>query len=216
MSKAEAHSPDQRGSAGANVVAERSFGDHLTAAGIDRVVIIDDYSAARGGATTLSLLSARLFRDLGIPVTYICGDDGANAELRARDVTILALGGRDLLSAKRMMAAFTGIHNLHAARMIAAWIRTNDTPNTAYHVHGWSKILSPAIFSSLVPVASRCVIHAHDFFAACPNGAYFDYQAQRICPHPPLGGLALRPPVTSEAIRKSFGGLCGVPMSSGF
>lgn len=191
MSKAEAHSRDQRGCPSANVVAERSFSDHVIAAGLDRVVIIDDYSAARGGATTLSLLSARLLRDLRIPVTYICGDDGANAELRALGVTIVALGGRDLLNAKRITAAFTGIHNVNAARMIAAWVRANDTPNTAYHVHGWSKILSPAIFSSLAPVASRCVVHAHDFFTACPNGAYFDYQAQRICPHRPLGVACL-------------------------
>lgn len=190
MSKTEAHG-NQRGRPGANAVAEHSLGDHPTAVGLDRVVVIDDYSAARGGATTLSLLCARLLRDLGIPVTYICGDDGANADLRALGATIVALGGRDLLNAKRVMAAFTGIHNVNAARMIAAWIKANDTPNTTYHVHGWSKILSPAIFSSLAPVASRCVVHAHDFFAACPNGAYFDYQAQRICPHRPLGAACL-------------------------
>ena len=130
-------------------------------------------------------------RDLDIPVTYICGDDGASAELRALDVSIFALGGRDLLNAKRTTAIFTGIHSACAARMIAAWVKANDTPNTAYHVHGWSKILSPAIFSSLAPVASRCLVHAHDFFAACPNGAYFDYQAQRICPHRPLGMACL-------------------------
>lgn len=154
---------------------------------IDRVVIIDDYTSARGGATTLSLLSAKLFRDLNIPVTYICGDDGANAELAGLGVSIVPLNSHDLINAGRAKAFVAGIYNVFAVRMIATWVRANDTPNTAYHVHGWSKILSPAIFKALMPVARRCVVHAHDFFLACPNGAFFDYQAQEICFRPPLG-----------------------------
>jgi glycosyltransferase involved in cell wall biosynthesis len=154
---------------------------------IDRVVIIDDYSTARGGATALSILSAKLFRGLDIPVTYICGDDGNNAELAALGVSIVRLNSRDLINAERGKAFFAGIHNVFAVRMIATWVLANDTPNTAYHVHGWSKILSPAIFKALMPVARRCVVHAHDFFTACPNGAFFDYQAQKICLRRPLG-----------------------------
>ncbi|MGO7209469.1 glycosyltransferase family 1 protein, partial [Rhizobium ruizarguesonis] len=56
---------------------------------IDRVVIIDDYSVARGGATALAVLSAKLFRGLDIPVTYICGDDAANVELVALGVSMV-------------------------------------------------------------------------------------------------------------------------------
>lgn len=158
---------------------------------IDRVVIIDDYSVARGGATGLAVLSAKLFRGLGIPVTYICGDDAANAELAALGVSMVGLKSRDLLSAERAKAFVTGIHNGAAVRMVANWIAANDTANTIYHVHGWHQILSPAIFRALVPVARRCVVHAHDFFTACPNGAFFDYQAQEICLRRPLGGSCI-------------------------
>ncbi|WP_222411614.1 glycosyltransferase family 4 protein [Rhizobium leguminosarum] len=158
---------------------------------IDRVVIIDDYSVARGGATALAVLSAKLFRGLDIPVTYICGDDAANAELLALGVSMVGLNSRDLLSAERAKAFVTGIHNGAAVRMVANWIAANDTANTVYHVHGWHQILSPAIFRSLMPVARRCVVHAHDFFTACPNGAFFDYQAQEICLRRPLGGSCI-------------------------
>ncbi|WP_455274117.1 glycosyltransferase family 4 protein [Rhizobium herbae] len=158
---------------------------------IDRVVIIDDYSMARGGATALAVLSAKLFRRFDVPVSYICGDDGANTELAELDVAIVPLNNRDLINADLAKAIVTGIHNVAAVEMITAWIRRNDTPNTAYHVHGWSKILSPAIFKALVPVASRCVIHAHDFFTACPNGAFFDYQAQEVCMRRPLGASCI-------------------------
>lgn len=155
---------------------------------IDRVVVIDDYSVARGGATGLAVLSAKLFRGLDIPVTYISGDDAANAELAALGVSMVGLNSRDLLSAERAKAFVTGIHNGSAVRMVANWIAENDTANTVYHVHGWHQILSPAIFKALAPVAGRCVVHAHDFFTACPNGAFFDYQAQEICLRRPLGG----------------------------
>nr|KZA99711.1 glycosyl transferase [Rhizobium leguminosarum] len=155
---------------------------------IDRVVIIDDYSVARGGATALAVLSAKLFRGLDIPVTYICGDDAANADLIALGVLMVGLNSRDLLSAERAKAFVTGIHNGAAVRMVGNWIAANDTANTVYHVHGWHQILSPAIFRALMPVARRCVVHAHDFFTACPNGAFFDYQAQEVCLRRPLGG----------------------------
>ncbi|MGO6970328.1 glycosyltransferase family 4 protein [Rhizobium leguminosarum] len=155
---------------------------------IDRVVIIDDYSVARGGATALAVLSAKLFRGLDIPVTYICGDDAVNADLVALGVSMVGLNSRDLLSAERAKAFVTGIHNGAAVRMVANWIAANDTANTVYHVHGWHQILSPAIFRALMPVARRCVVHAHDFFTACPNGAFFDYQAQEVCLRRPLGG----------------------------
>ncbi|MGR9247633.1 glycosyltransferase family 4 protein [Rhizobium leguminosarum] len=158
---------------------------------IDRVVIIDDYSVARGGATALAVLSAKLFRGLDIPVTYICGDDAANAELVALGVLMVGLNSRDLLSAERAKAFVTGIHNGAAVRMVGNWIAANDTANTVYHVHGWHQILSPAIFRALLPVARRCVVHAHDFFTACPNGAFFDYQAQEVCLRRPLGGSCI-------------------------
>ncbi|WP_313614977.1 glycosyltransferase family 4 protein [Agrobacterium sp.] len=154
---------------------------------LERIVIIDDYSMARGGATTLSLLSVRLFRQQGIPVTYICGDSGANEELHAIGVEVVALGAQDLLNATKFKAVVNGVYNVAALRLLESWILQNDTPNTAYHVHGWSKILSPAVFKALAAVARRCVVHAHDFFTACPNGAFFDYQAQHICHRKPLG-----------------------------
>jgi glycosyltransferase involved in cell wall biosynthesis len=106
----------------------------------------------------------------------------------------------DLLSAKPVEAFATGIHNAQAARLIAGWIGANDTPNTVYHVNGWAKILSPSIFGALRCVAARCIVHAHDFFAACPNGAFFDYQAQALCPHRPLSARC----ITTACDRRSY------------
>lgn len=154
-------------------------------ADIDRVVIINDFSATNGGCSGLALLSLRLFRQLGIPITYICGDEG-DPQLAGPAVEVVALGGESILTADPGSSIVKGIHNAAAKAMVARWIEAHDTPRTIYHVHGWAKILSPAIFVALSRVAARTVIHAHDFFLACPNGAFYDYPSQKLCDLEPL------------------------------
>lgn len=154
---------------------------------IDRLVVINDLSVARGGGTGLALLSVKLFRQLGIPVTYICGDDGVNPDLTALGVEIVPLGGEHILTGSRGRAMARGFHNGGAKAMLEGWIAANDTAGTVYHVHGWSKIMSPAIFAALQHVSGRSILHAHDFFLACPNGAFYDYQRQSACARAPLG-----------------------------
>ncbi|WP_426237944.1 glycosyltransferase family 4 protein [Pararhizobium sp. DWP1-1-3] len=153
---------------------------------IDRLVVINDLAVARGGGTGLALLSVKLFRQLSIPVTYICGDDGVNPELAALGVEIVPLCGEHILTGSPGRTMARGIHNCSAKRMLKGWIAANDTAGTVYHVHGWSKILSPAIFAALAPVSHRSILHAHDFFLACPNGAFYDYQRQTACARTPL------------------------------
>jgi glycosyltransferase involved in cell wall biosynthesis len=162
---------------------EASRGSHPL---IDRIVVLNDLSVARGGGTALALLSVKLFRDLGLPVTYICGDEGDNEELVSLGVDIVPLGGQHILKRGRVSATLKGIHNNAAKVALEGWISANDTPRTIYHVHGWSKIMSPAIFAGLRRVSTRTILHAHDFFLACPNGAFYDYQQHAPCTRTPL------------------------------
>lgn len=153
---------------------------------INRVVVINDVATARGGATGLALLSIRLLRQAGVPVTFFVGNDGENPELRELGVNIVALGGSHVAKGGRLNAVARGIYNVAARNLLAQWIEVNDRPGIVYHVHGWSKILSPAIFQALAPVARRTILHAHDFFLACPNGAFQDYQRSELCARVPL------------------------------
>jgi glycosyltransferase involved in cell wall biosynthesis len=157
---------------------------------IDRVVIINDFSTTNGGCTGLALLSLRLFQQLGVPVTYICGDEG-DGRLASPDVELVALGGESILTANPGSSFVKGIHNAAADSMVARWIDAHDTPHTIYHVHGWAKILSPSIFVALSRVATRTVIHAHDFFLACPNGAFYDYPSEKPCNLQPLSSRCM-------------------------
>ena len=151
---------------------------------IDQVVVINDASVAKGGATGMVLETLRHLQERGIKTVFICGDDGIGFSGAATKIE--PLGGTHIAEAALRHSVLKGLYNRQTAKRIAAWIVTHDTPGTIYHLHGWSKILSPSIFATLRPVARRVVIHAHDFFLVCPNGGYFDFQAESPCERRPL------------------------------
>ncbi|MDO5758105.1 MAG: glycosyltransferase family 4 protein [Rhodobacterales bacterium] len=155
----------------------------------DRVVILNDFSSAEGGAGYLATALAGGLSARGERVTYICGDAGGCDW--PPGVEAVTLGGQRLLEGRSGAAAMRGLYNRAAAKQVQDWIRVHDTPRTIYHLHNWSNILSPAIFSALAPLARRCVIHAHDFFLACPNGTYLDYPRAVPCPRIPLSASCL-------------------------
>lgn len=156
----------------------------------DRIVILNDRSAAKGGATGLALLSARLFHAAGIPITYITGDSGEGAELPT-GVECIALGGAALLDQPFGQRVVGGLFNARARALVADAIARLDTPRTVYHLHGWAQILSPAVFRALAPVEERLVVHSHDFALVCPTISYFNFQTETVCTLKPLSAACL-------------------------
>lgn len=157
---------------------------------IARIVVINDLSFAKGGASLLAVESARQFARRGYAVTLLCGD-GGNRALEAEGIEVRALGQGRLLDGNPLTTAVRGLCNHAAKAMVAGWIAAHDEPGTVYHVHGWSQILSPALFAALAPVRDRVVMTAHDFFLTCPNGAMFDYRAAAPCPLTPMSRSCL-------------------------
>jgi len=154
---------------------------------IDRIVVINDLARPLGGASALAVQSAFGFARRGLLVTYLSGDTPPASGLNHPGVTMIGLGQDRLLSRGRIDAMLTGWWNRAAHRMVRAWIAAHDTPATVYHLHGWSQILSPAVFAALATVRHRLVISAHDFFLVCPNGAFADLTSGTPCPRVPLG-----------------------------
>lgn len=157
---------------------------------IDRIVIINDLSNAKGGASQLALEAAAQFARRGKSVTLLCGSTG-NRDLEAEGIEVVALGHGRLLEGSRAKAMVHGLYNRPAAAMVADWIARKDTARTVYHVHGWSQILSPALFSALRPVRERVLVHAHDFFFTCPNGAMFHFGRDAPCAATPMSAACL-------------------------
>lgn len=173
-------------------------GRHTTV--IRRIVIVNDISTPKGGATALALLSAYAFRARGFAVTYLTGDAGDNAALRDAGVDVVPLGQDRLLSGSKARALVNGLYNRAAYRLASEWIAHHDTPNTVYHLHGWAQILSPAIFHALQPVANRLILSAHDFFLACPNGSFSFLKTGEVCGLTPMSVPCIR----AQCDRRSY------------
>jgi glycosyltransferase involved in cell wall biosynthesis len=158
-----------------------ALADTEPAGGIDRVVVINDDAVASGGAAAIAVASARLLRGRGVPVAFLSGEAAGTAALAREGIEVGVLGGRHLLDGSRGKAAIRGLHDGATAAALSQWIAAHDTPGTLYHLHNWHKALSPSVFLPLRQVAPRLVLSAHDYFLACPNGAYFVYPQQRPC-----------------------------------
>jgi len=161
---------------------------------IGRIVQINDLSDPKGGASKLAVQAACDLAARGHQVTFITGDAGNSRALADAGVEIVALGQQRLLAGSRAKAMVTGLWNRAAHTMVRDWIARHDTPATVYHLHGWSQILSPSVFGALDPVRERLVISAHDFFLACPNGAFAWLKSGEVCPHVPLSRACLSTP----------------------
>ncbi|WP_212524274.1 glycosyltransferase [Actibacterium sp. MT2.3-13A] len=143
-----------------------------------RVVVITDFASVRGGASKLAMLQTGLLSARGVPVTVFAGDAGG---AMPEGVQLVALGGARLLEQGRLAAALGGLWNRAAHAALRDWIATQDDPRIIYHVHGIQQTLSPSVLRALQPVRARVVLHAHDYFLSCPNGAFFDFRAGESC-----------------------------------
>lgn len=152
---------------------------------LDRVVVLHDFMEMRGGAAVLARLSATQYSETGIDVVYISGDPD-DGSLSADRLETVSLDQDPLLSLNRFTAFSRGVHNQKAELAVAEWIRKNDTPTTAYHLHNWSQILSPSIFKALDPVSDRTVVSCHDLFNVCPNGGLLHFPTSTPCSLKPM------------------------------
>jgi glycosyltransferase involved in cell wall biosynthesis len=159
--------------------------------GLRRVVLVNDAAVARGGATGLALSLALWLRERGIEVTFVHALDEGNDGLRQAGVEMVKLPGEHIGGRMSLGTAAAGLYNSAASAGLKRWIADNDDEETVYHLHGWSKALSPAIFTAFGKARSRLLVHCHDFFNACPNGAYMDYQSMEACALTPLSAACL-------------------------
>jgi glycosyltransferase involved in cell wall biosynthesis len=156
-----------------------------------RVVIINDTSTLRGGAAEVAISEAYAFCARGVAVTLVLGDDAKGISPCPVGMEIVALSERPIVEIARFAGGIRGLFNWRSAKALSAWIEKNDTPTTVYHLHNWSHILSPSIFVALSAVKERLVMTIHDYFLACPNGGYLNYQSDSNCPLTPLSKQCL-------------------------
>lgn len=150
-----------------------------------RAIVLSDYiggnGAHSGGAGHAALDSYNALRAAGAQVSAIAGFGEVPADEADR---FAVLGGSDLRTGRTPDMLRT-IYNPAARRALATALAGEDRETTLIILHQWTRYLSPAA----IAVADRfpTMIYMHDYFWACPNGIYYDFQEERPCDRQPMG-----------------------------
>ena len=101
---------------------------------------------------------------------------------RAAGVRTICLGQPALADAtQHPSVALQTLWNHAAYRTMQSLVATLDPRHSVVHLHGYTKALTttPVLAAGQARLPIVCTLH--DFFAACPNGAFFDYNRQEPC-----------------------------------
>lgn len=152
------------------------------------VIIVGDFGHINGGQAKVSIDSARLLADAGLKVTFFTAVPPIAVELHHPRIQVVCLDQKDILSEPNRVSALTrGFWNSAAANALARVILECDPADSILHCHGYAKALSPSIGRLLAKAKIPTVYTNHEYFLACPNGGFFDYQKQEICKRRALG-----------------------------
>jgi glycosyltransferase involved in cell wall biosynthesis len=153
------------------------------------VVIVSDYAEVNGGASRVSIVSARALAERGVRVTYFCGTGSVAGELDHPMITVRHLGLLDVWNSPgRLQAAASSIWNDPARRALQSLLKEAG-PETIVHIHQWSRCLSPSIFAALG--AHHWAVSLHDYFFVCPTGLLYVAPRQQTCSLRPMSAACI-------------------------
>jgi glycosyltransferase involved in cell wall biosynthesis len=146
---------------------------------VETVVVLNDFCHPQGGASRVAISEAIALQALGVQVQFVGAVGPVCQELLDSGVGVVCLNQPALADAKS--AALSAMWNRRAYRALRAMLASLDRRRTIVHLHGYTKALStsPVMAARRDGFAAVCTLH--DFFAACPNGAFFNYRQQVPC-----------------------------------
>ncbi|NMC44885.1 MAG: glycosyltransferase family 4 protein [candidate division Zixibacteria bacterium] len=147
------------------------------------LVVVNDFAHVNGGTAMVALSSAIALAGRGYPVTVFAAVGPVMPELKQEGVDVVCLGGHEITAnPNRLRAVFDGLWNRAAARRMREVLKRLDPADTIIHIHGWTKALTAAPIAAALNRRFSIVLTLHDYFAACPNGGFYDFPKGRICP----------------------------------
>ncbi len=157
------------------------------------VIVVNDFAAVTGGLDRVALAATAGLARRGHRVTLVAGHGQPDPELVEAGVEVRhTRQGTTLSDPNRVRAAAQGVWNRTAATLIREVCAEADPYGTVVHVHGFVKVLSASVIRAAAQSGLSTVATLHDYFAACPNGGFFNYQTDEICPLTPLSAECVK------------------------
>jgi glycosyltransferase involved in cell wall biosynthesis len=160
--------------------------------GLD-IIVANDFAHVNGGSAQVALSSALGLAERGHRVTFFAAVPPVADSLRSAGVNVVLTGQYDIKTdPNRFRAAIQGLWNPQSAERMEC-VLANAIPNrTILHVHGWTKALTSSIIRVAIQRGIPVVVTLHDYFYACPNGGFFNFQRQQSCPLRPLSAACIK------------------------
>ncbi|MES2707683.1 MAG: glycosyltransferase family 4 protein [Verrucomicrobiota bacterium] len=155
-----------------------------------KVIICNDFASVRGGADEVAIAESRGLADAGHQVVFAAGSgEEVDGRLRHAGITVELFGQVSIRrgDANSKNAFISGLWNGDSGSKLSRVLADHAGPDTMVHVHGWTKALTSAALKAIRDSGLPQVVTLHDYFAACPNGALFDFQDGAPCPRAPMG-----------------------------
>ena len=148
------------------------------------VVILNDYGFINGGAAQVAVTTAlEMARDENFHIYLFCAVPPIDPRLQGHpQVTVICTNQGDILfSPDRIKASMQGLWNLTSAKAMKELLTSLRPEGTIIHVHGWTKALSHSPISIAMQAGFPILLTVHDYFLACPNGGFYNYQRDEVC-----------------------------------
>ena len=154
---------------------------------VENVIIVNDFGYVDGGASSVAIRTAVELADKGLKVTFFCGEAPVCDELKNSSVNVVCTDQKSLMNnPSKVNAALTGLWNKKAKREFEKLLSRYSVENTAVHFHTWTKCLSSSVFEAAEEKGFLSFLTLHDYFSACPNGAFYDYRKNVNCGEKPM------------------------------
>ena len=147
------------------------------------IVVLNDFCHVQGGASKVAIDEAIGLANQGVKVIFVGAVGPICEELRQAPLRVECLDQAQLLDVgKNPAVVLQGLWNTKAAARVRAVLGDLSPARTVVHLHGYTKALTTSPVRAAHGLGFKVVCTLHDFFAACPNGAFFDYGRATPCP----------------------------------
>lgn len=165
------------------------------------VLIISDFGHVNGGAAKVALESALALAKAGTRATFVYAVGPLDERVGQAGIEAVHIEAPHVWSVKNPLAAARGaVWNDAAEAALSELFAARAGADAVIHVHQWTKAFSPAVFAAAERAGAPVLVSAHDYFFACPNGAYYHFSKARPCALKPMSACC----VASNCDRVSY------------
>ena len=151
-----------------------------------KIVVVADHAYITGGQSKVAIESAVGLAGRGHNVTFFAAVGPVDPRLASAGIEVVCLEQGDIKTSSKASFLVQTLWNRKAEQALGAFMAACDPADTVVHVHAWAKALSPSIGAALKRSNLARVYTMHEFFMACPNGGFYDYQRTQTCHRKPM------------------------------